>query len=503
MPGGFAPRYGAFVLGVILFTTSNVVSENVTPPYLVKKERAWFSNPVCRASAVSMFPMTGSFDKRFHRKAATGCFFTDKPNRMRKSFLHFLIPHQALWMGHTFTKADFPHDNKTGLIIWPKNWMHPDPSNPDVDKDLRDLKEWRNGYCYYQCITWAEIAFSDLVGQLGMIFAGAAVVVKITDSISGYVGWPLVDEDTDIKTLQQIWDVSTDFGWAPGPFKCLAIQICKIFHKSRCFCAIQLISMDYAAFYLADIIDVDGFYTVDFYVSWVMILSAMIAVTLRLWSPFSMAPMIYTRKLWTEGEDKFIDLSVTPPKMAKCDLFEWLHLTSYQRMHHLTMYARRVGLDSIKEKENAENPKRICDEDERHWEEKEDCFYLSYMQAYSCLVKLFTCNKREVKKKKTEKDKPSDMDVICLKQHESDREIDVRGPDGSIIITRRRFTIPLNARGVITGKTAGGKLLVDWKIKAAFNQQEGVETLESDPLYVSQMNKHWEAFMKKTLDTKL
>jgi len=435
MPGGFAPRYGAFVLGAVLFLTSNVVSESVAPGYLKGKARLWASDPVCRASFLSVYPMTAQFAKRFHRDDATGCFGTEIAKTQDESPFWFLVPEIARTMGQPFKLQDVYVNGS-----FASNLKTPDKHHiPDKYRTSKKAEnQYKDAYCYYQCITWKEIAFSDLVGQLGMIFAGAAVVVKITDSVSGFLGWHLVDEDTDIKTLVHIRQISVNVAWASSQYGSLAVWVFRVCHKSRLFCAIQLILMDEAAFHLAQLIDVDGFFTVDFYVTWVLILCVFDSIMLRFWNPYSMTSIVYTKKLWKEGVDRFMDLSVDPPRLAKCDLFEWFHLSAAEQMYHLTMYARRVGLDSVQ-------------------------------------------------------DKSDDVSVICLKTHDADAEVyEKTDTSGCTRVVARRFNIPRYTLGTITGKNAEGKLIVDWDLKG----KDGVQTLTVDECYVSQWNSEWEQFMR-------
>merc|ERR1712063_94350 len=152
-------------------------------------------------------------------------------------------------------------------------------------------------------------------------------------------------------------------GWAPRCFRGLAKLACNVFHKSRCFCAVQLIAVDAAARFCAKTFDVDGYFTVDYYVSLVLFQSLFLATILRYWNPFTVAPVIYTKNMWTQGNDTFLDLKVDPPVLQTIDLYEWLHLTTLQRTQHLALYARRVGFSSVPDKKadsgEADHKKRI------------------------------------------------------------------------------------------------------------------------------------------------
>jgi len=477
MPGGFAPRYGAFVLGAVLFVTSNIVSENVTPAYLIKKRRWWYSAPICRASYISVYPMTGNFAKRFHRDDATGCFgatnYTETARKIKK-YSNF-VPEETLAMGEAFTFSKELYYNGK----WATNFLHPDSSHIPA-KYKNNKKAYLDAYCYYQCITWTELAFSTLVGQLGMIFAGAAVVVKITDSCSGYIGWHLVTEDTDIKTLIHIREVTSNFGWAPGCCRTLAIVCCKIFHKSRLFCAIQLLAVNYFSEWIASLIDIDGFYTVDYYVSMTLVMCLCYAVMLRCWNPYSCAPMIFTRKLWEEGEDSFLDTYSSPARLAKADLFEWFHMTTIQRLHHLTMYARRVGLSDVPDQEASQTAVKASDE-ERHWRESDDCCYKCFTGTRNCL-----------KRYQSKDEGTKDYSVVCVKCHTIDKEVELtenfNGRD-RLRLFRKKVEVPYLCKGTVTGRTADGKLKIDWQLPG------GTMNIKTDMLNVAQWTDEWEEFM--------
>lgn len=481
MPGGFAPRYGAFILGAVLFLTSNIVSENVTPAYLVKKTRAWKSAPICRASFLSVYPMTGNFLKRFHRDDATGCFgatnYTQTAKRLRFDYLE---PEESITMGKAFTFEDVYANNK-----WATNFIHPDSSHiPAKYKD--DPKKYTDAYCYYQCITWTELAFSTLVGQLGMIFAGAAVVVKITDSCSGYIGWHLVTEDTDVKTLKHIREITSNFGWAPGCCRTLAIVCCKIFHKSRLFCAIQLLAVNFFSKWIASLIDIDGYYTVDYYVTMTLVMCLCYACMLRLWNPYSCAPMIFTRKLWEEGEDSFLDIKSSPARLAKADLFEWFHMTTQQRLHHLTMYARRVGLSDVPDQETSKPAVKDSDE-ERHWRESDDCCYKCFTGTLNCLKRYQSKDKGQAK----------DYSVVCVKRHTIHKEVHIKFFDEDLNRTRTRIfrkevEVPYLCKGTVTGNSVDGRLKIDWQLPT------GTMNMKTDLLNVAQWTPEWEAFISES-----
>lgn len=477
MPGGFAPRFGAFVLGLVLFVNSAVISESLVPGYLIQWGYVWRPTPLCRATFVTLHDKKNAFSKRFTRVAATGCF---SPGKHEEGlwWLESLRTPEVRAIGHPFGRDAW---NKT----IPHNLIKPDPkaiANTWYGKlHLNDI------YCNYQCVSWAEVAFNDLVAELGLIFAGAAVVVGLVDSVTAAVGWSMVTEDSSIKTLKHLRDISSRYGWAPCGLTGLAKMCCSIFHKSRLFCALQLIGVDWCARWCAKTLDVDGYYTVDYYVTMVLFQSLFLATMLRLWNPFTVAPVVYTKLMWTQGNDTFLDLTVDPPVLKTIDLFEWLHLTTMQRMHYVSIYARRVGFDSIVDKKDDGKESNSKQDKERNWRETPDCCYKIVHALHRAWVCCLYCGRHEVKDKGEAEET---MSVQCLKTFEGVRTIE-RTRNGQEFEDKERIKIKRGTEGTVTGKTVN-KLIVKWNLKGYANI---VET-KADPLYASQWSPEWKEYME-------
>jgi len=482
MPGGFAPRFGAFVLGLILFVNSAVISESLVPGYLIQWGYVWRPTPLCRATFVTVSSKKSSFSKRFTRVAATGCF---SPGKHETGFW---------WLERLRTPEVRAIGNPFGRDAWnktiPHNLIQPDPAAIAHTWYGKNGVSGRDIYCNYQCVSWAEVAFNDLVAEIGMIFAGAAVIVGLVDSVTAAVGWSMVTEDSSIKTLKHLRDITSRYGWAPCGLKFLAKICCSIFHKSRLFCAVQLIGIDWCARWCAKTVDVDGYYTVDYYVTMVLCQSLFLATMLRLWNPFTVAPVVYTKLMWTQGNDTFLDLTVDPPVLQTIDLYEWLHLTTMQRSHHVAIYARRVGFDSIKDKKDdeKEDSNRKQDKD-RHWRERPDCCYKIVHALYRAFVCCLYCGRHEVK---DGDELEETMSVQCLKTFEGVRAI-ITDRNGQQYEDKERIKIVKGTEGTVTGKTIN-KLIVQWNVKG---YKRIVET-KADPLYVSQWSDDWKQYMSES-----
>lgn len=199
--------------------------------------------------------------------------------------------------------------------------------------------------------------------------------------------------------------------------------------------------------------------------------------------------MIFTDKLWREGKDQFIDVDVDPPVYKEIDLYEWIHLTTKQRLFHCALYARRVGLDSIASKPDLDVANFAVGK--RKWIEKEDGFYKAYEGCAACLKKILSCGGLLADPPKEEEDS---MTVINLKPFDGAKEIIVGDGDGNRLVRTEMIHVPISTHGEIVNKTSDGKFVVEWELES------GRETLEIDPLFVAELTPDWTKFMK---DSKL
>lgn len=225
-----------------------------------------------------------------------------------------------------------------------------------------------------------------------------------------------------------------------------------------------------------------------YYISVVIFQSVFFAVMLRYWSPFTNAPVLFTDKLWRKGKDEFIDLDVDPPVFREIDLFQWLHLTTKQRLTHCALYARRIGLDSIQSKadEDIDNIE-VGVKQVRKWREKEDAFYNTYNRIVTCRRNILSCG--HARKRQPEHDEEN-MVVVSLKKFKGNKDFVWRNINGDQIVEIKKVEVPINTKGTIKNKTAGGNFLVEWELSS------GRETLEIEPLYVAELTPEWSQFMK-------
>lgn len=192
--------------------------------------------------------------------------------------------------------------------------------------------------------------------------------------------------------------------------------------------------------------------------------------------------MIFTRKLWEEGEDSFLDIKSSPARLAKADLFEWFHMTTQQRLHHLTMYARRVGLSDVPDQKTPKTAVKASDE-ERHWKESDDCCYKCFTGTVKCLTRY----------KSKDKEKTKDYSVVCVKRHTIHKEVHIKDEvTHRTRVFRKEVEVPYLCRGTVTGSTVDGRLKIDWDLPT------GTLNMKTDMLNVAQWTKEWEQFITES-----
>lgn len=156
-----------------------------------------------------------------------------------------------------------------------------------------------------------------------------------------------------------------------------------------------------------------------------------------------------------------------------------------QRLHHVTIYARRVGLDSIEDKKN---PVAVNNEkDERDWVEVEDYAYTCVHFFHIIFTKILYCGRHQLKSYKEKMKKATSIPVVCINSYEGVVS-QIKEENGRKFVEKRKVKIPRETTGLVVGKTADGKLNVQWDL---FDNLE----VKADPLYISQWDEKWKSFM--------
>jgi hypothetical protein len=120
---------------------------------------------------------------------------------------------------------------------------------------------------------------------------------------------------------------------------------------SACLCALQLFFVFSIATQLTPHISLDGYFTVDYYTTLLMVTSVLLSSMLRFYSPYNCRSVIYTNNLWTQGKDSFPVFDKDSQKFedVELDLYDWMHLSAKERNLHLLHKCRAVGMTEVKE----------------------------------------------------------------------------------------------------------------------------------------------------------
>jgi hypothetical protein len=104
------------------------------------------------------------------------------------------------------------------------------------------------------------------------------------------------------------------------------------------------------SYLLAPTINIDGFFTSDYYTTLIFIFAGFVSLSLRYWNPFTCSPLLYTKSLWMNGEDEFVKPGVDggEAKKVTLSLYEWIHLSPDDRADYIFKYARSVSDKEVK-----------------------------------------------------------------------------------------------------------------------------------------------------------
>jgi len=378
MAGGFAPRLIALSLGCLIFASGTCFkAEKVSG----SKLREWPQNnwEVCRAISLEMPNHSCDWFSRFHRfpPAQRGytCLGVDqfdllgysfKPHSFQEDFIRNLTSQH----GDDIPGLVHPEHNLQRIMpggaipMYIVSWFH--WFNP---VDIEDKE------CMYQCFKWKEVSFLDFIKDIGTIAAGCSIVAKGTEYLTETLGssrvlrMGLVTPCTEPKEFQKIF--MNRFGSLARHERYMnANRVPRLWERSHWLCAAILTNLILVIPHIfASDLDMDGYYTQDFFVTQAFLASFFISLLVRIWSPFLCEPILYTKKMWTDGSDVFIKISEREDevvRMQAINLYEWIHLSYEQRCSHLYKYARAV---SASECEMGLNVKALDDFEHVDWAE--------------------------------------------------------------------------------------------------------------------------------------
>lgn len=383
MPGGFMPRLAAFSLGILMFTTSTIVSEGRVEGKSLQSKFGDDHWEQCRATDMDVDDAGNIWFSRLLRRPPSvmershrfNCFNTEvhgllnvPASQIHNWVLKGFLKVTPLPFNRSDLDAFFDDQNASGNsthaaenIGVEKPWNRHvgslstslgfpmtmiDPWIAWIDNtSVSDMDFTYYGFhCMYQCTKWKSVGLMALIKNVGTIVAGSAVVVKTSDGLSKafggrffkntrfsfMLGLPLVNQDTDAKTIKEIIK-ATRAPPGKGRSKFWAALVC-------IFAMVPL--------RFASKLNIDGYFTVDYYVTAVFFSSLIMACMVRQFQPYKLMRIAYTEKMWAEGKDTFLDME--KHEFRELDLYEWIHLTQLARADHLLGYARLLTMDDIK-----------------------------------------------------------------------------------------------------------------------------------------------------------
>lgn len=340
------PRLAAFSLGILMFTTSTLVSEGRVEGKKLSDKFGTDKWELCRATDMEA---QGASDIWFgrvlrrppavHEDGSTfACFKTELlPGGMAVRPVEFNntdLANYSTVMGNDEalnTGVETPWNGSAAL-----SQSHGFPMENLVNWGLFDGTDFPlfSFNCMYQCTKWKSVGLMALIKNVGTIVAGSAVVVKTSDFISthfggGFFGLPLVTEETESTTLLMVLKATRS---RPGQ------------SRSKLFAAIVCVLCS-APLRFASKLDSTGYYTVDYFVTAVFFSSLLMACMIRQFNPYKLMRTAYTKDMWALGEDSFINLKTHEYKIL--NLYEWIHLSERARGDHLLNCARMLTTKDI------------------------------------------------------------------------------------------------------------------------------------------------------------
>lgn len=369
MAGGFIPRPAAFSMCILLFVSANIITQKIVPGPGSGLEKKGWDGPLgdydgCRADSLEIDtyggfgPVPKRWFQRLKREKPFGCYQVIKQNIFGLDLGHGAWARAFYDLDTNYTDAE----NTTREI--PDNFNRPnrdDEWNPINGSDM---------ICAYQCVKYNAISFQGLIGSVGGIFCGSAVVVTLSEWFTTKIGWRLIEKSTEpaqllqavtgqvLPSLQGLDEAAIS---AKGGEKKDADN-----HPGgKTFCALQLILILSLASTIAPRLTVDGYFTVDYYTTFTLFFSLLTACMLRLWDPYTCRAVIYTKDLWLKGRDTFLyfDKATGKWEAKEVDLYDWFNLSAGERGKRLLAYCRTLNSEQIdanlKVTEETPNPEPI------------------------------------------------------------------------------------------------------------------------------------------------
>lgn len=383
LPGGFLPIPAAASVSLLLWITGSfVVEESNVPGSFLPMASMWIiPDKTCRANAVEDKDYYTTWFSRLVRGAPVANFLSRDvmvEQGGRK------MPHGTCYTGQADQNALMPLDFGKDKVLHavtdaPYNetctWKETQfvtcyfrdcaatkyngntPNTPDCVSNLANPAGEDGRVCLYQCVHWAVWSLRSLLESIGALAAGAGIVVWLTGVASAKVGAPFITDQTSAAEMTKLIEKT-------NPDNCIPRAMSHI-SNSYCFAAFPIVVVYFVLkVFLVTRVDSDGFYTVDYYVTFAMLFATFMVMLMRCWHPWAGARQLFTANVWAYGVDQFV---VTEDvlkeikedgdgffdtadvvqdlggglKLMNVDLYQWIHLKRQHRLELLMNYARR------------------------------------------------------------------------------------------------------------------------------------------------------------------
>jgi hypothetical protein len=394
MIGGFAPRLAALSMGFLLFAGGTLVSPDNKSGGGGLAGMAGYDG--CRANGAEY--TKDVWLKRIWRHPADGCLGGSNVKWYAAYFksgdtfvVDDLLDAGAKWNftkdGHQFCRKDGTFDGS--VTCWqydgdrkafhqydiPSKTFTGDEEPPLTMKPTKGgfepanlVNPWTqcsdgtdgctNGFtnetvsdhvCGYQCVKWKQLSVSAVIKVSGAVFTGAFFLTKIIEGWTSTMGYELITKDTSVTKLVRLLGVVRQYRTQRTCFGKLSIFLRK--RMRRTACALQLALFWLMSYFLAPTLNIDGFFTADYYTTLIFIFAGLVSVSQRYYNAYMCAPLLYTRDLWLKGEDEFVapDEKGGQAKKKKVTLYDWIHLLPDERADYLFKYARAVSEAEVKD----------------------------------------------------------------------------------------------------------------------------------------------------------
>jgi hypothetical protein len=487
MPGGLAPRLLLTIIAMLMLVTGTFVNASaIDGTHIIVTDMdslkfvLWLPDTGCRADDALPATYIADWFSRLRVKDPTGCYGAGGKEGEGRAF----------YTRPTATTPGFQHPlvdviSPNGTVIGQKE---------DTTKS-----------CFYQCASWKKVSVQALLKIGGVLAAGSAFLEKLALAITTRLGLKLINDFSDEADLELAIRYTLQQPRLPQA-------------TQRLLPILLFLLMLYLMDIYAANVDVDGYFTVDYYITLLFFLSLAVGLINRNFHLSKFNRMVFTENLWKNGKDMFRGLDTGG--FIEIDLYEWFHVTPRQRAAYLLQYAQEVGPKEVSKmktysplgytedegKGNADSKPQEGKEIGETWQSLNN-LKTRLLQVERSISRLEGGPEAGVKAMGDVED-IEDKIVTCKTRFVVFVDIWVPNFIGSRDgkFHRRRIVVHRGAEGIVRGKSPSNHLMVTWKnhgihaeyvdiqdgSKASAGQDDLEEkavkvlTFETDPKFVSE-----------------